>query len=208
MMRILVTRELAKALGRHVKPARTGEADLLWRADLKIIGMEPCVVLQEQQTQYILLLCGLSGEDFARFPQLLQDRFWRELASICQQAGLYDKATLIESLQALSEEQFYHLDPEPPEEGKIISVMEKLERRVLHDDLPLPTDGKAAFDFGFLINTRLSKQAAQNGDSNPAEGLGNLCLNLIEMRQEAEKVQSLVVSVDDNVVSVDFSRRH
>ncbi len=206
MMRILVTRELAKALGRHVKPARNGDADLLWRADLKIIGMEACVVLQEQQTGYILLLCGLNADQFASFPQLLQDRFWRELASICQQAGLYDKAKLIESLQALATEQHYQLDPEPPEEGKIISVMEKLERRVLYDNLPLPVDGRSAFDFGFLINTRLSKQAAQNGDSNAAEGLGNLCLNLIEMRLEAENL-SPVVSIDDNVVSVDFSRR-
>ena len=206
MIRFDLSRELAKPLARHLKPARSGEPLLLWRADVAMIGADVCVVAQEQQTQYLMVLCGLSSDQFSHFPALFRERFWRETAAICKQAGLYDSQTLARSLGALCDQQHYQLDPLPQEEGPISKTLEKLERRFLYEDLPLPIDGRSAFEFGFELNSKLSRAARESGQPCAAEALGNLCLNLIEAEMEISSAGA-VTSVEDNVVTVDFARR-
>jgi len=208
MIQFNLSKNLAKPLARHLKPAKVIQPDLVWRADVALIGAYVCIVMQEQHSQYIMVLCGLNQEDFANFPQLFRERFWREAAALCRQANLYDNATLHSCLNALCEQQYYQLDPEPLEEGKITKVMEKLERLFLHERHPLPTDGKSAFSFGFQINTRLPKAAQLAGQANAAEVMGNICLNLIEAELARQaKANNPVLSVADNIVTVNFGQR-
>lgn len=154
MIQISVSKLLAKPLGRHLQPARILQPDLYWYAEVEMIGSYTCVVAQEQSTQYLMVLCGLSGDDFSGFPQLFAERFYREAAAICKQAGLYDDRTLTTHLAALCEEQHIHLNPEPMEEGPISRTFEQLERLFLYDRLPLPCDGSSAFEFTFPVNNR------------------------------------------------------
>ncbi len=208
MMQFLLSPAAMKPLAVHRKPQPHVHPDLIWRADLKLIGADPCMVLQEQHSQYIMVLCGLTQENFRDFPTLIQDRFWREATALCKQANLFDTPVLAKHLNDLAGTQHYLPDPEPPEEGKLLKVMEKLERRFLYDRQPLPKDGKEAFAFGFQINTRLPKIPQMQGQSNPAEVLGNLCLNLVETAVEQErKANDPVVSVEDNIVTVNFGQR-
>jgi len=208
MIQFMLSRHLAKSLARHLKPAKAIQPNLVWRADIALIGAEVCVVMQEQHSQYVMVFCGLSDQDFARFPELFKERFWREAAALCKQANIFDNGTLYTCLNALCEEQVYQLDPELLEEGKIPKVIEKLERLFLYEKQPLPTDGKSAFTFGFRINTSLPKAAQIQGQSNAAENLGNMCLNMIEMEVERQKqANDPVISVADNIVTVDFGRK-
>lgn len=207
-MRIDLSKDLAKPLAKHLNPAKEIQPDLWWRAEVAQIGTHICVVAEEQYSHYILVLCGLGKDDFANFPQLFCDRLWREVAVICKLSGLYDRETLAKHLLAICGEQRYHLDPEPQEEGRLLSVMEKLERRFLYERQPLPTDGKSAFEFGFEINSRKPKTDRENDKPSAAEALGNYCLNLIEEQLAAE--QELIrasVPGPDNIVRVDFLRQ-
>lgn len=207
MIQIDFSKALAKPLARHLKPAQVAVPDLYWRADVAMIGAESCIVMQEQYTQYLMVFCGLKGEEFQQFPELFRQRFCRELAAICMQANLYDNKTLIAELSAICDKPYYRLDPEVIEEGKIPKVIEKLERMFLYDNQPLPVEGKAAFEFGYKINSRNPKSSDQESPS-AAEALGNLCLNLIETSlAEFEEPKPVVLSSEDNVVRVDFSRQ-
>ena len=207
MIRFDLSKALAKPLGKHLKPAKVFEPELWWRAELAVIGAEICVIAQEQYTQYIMVLCALENDDFSRFPQLFRERFCREAAAICKQAGLYDNKTLMTQLGKLLEAQHYQLDPEPLEEGKLTKVIEKLERRYLYDGVPLPSDGRSAFEFSYPINSRKPKTQSDEQPS-AAEAMGNLCLNLIEdlIAKEQPEIPE-IISSDDNIVRVDFARQ-
>jgi len=202
-----LSRELSKALFKHMtKPA--GDPDLVWRAHAAQIGGDTCIVAQEQYSQYIMVFCGVTAKDFANFPAYFLDRFWREASAICRQSPLFDVATINEHLMALGQSQAYRQDPEPLEEGKLIKVMEKLERLFLYDRKPLPYTGKEAFEFGFAINSRRPKADMDAGKPTAAEALGDICLNLIELRilEQREKVLESVISEQDNIINVDFAR--
>lgn len=213
MMLMDVSRELAKPLAKHIQPAKASDQrslhpDFLWRAEVVQIGVDICVVAQEQFTNYILVLCGLTKVEFENFPRFFAERIWREASAICKQAELYDAPTLSQYLKILFDDQQYRLDPEPLEEGRLLSVMEKLERRFIYDRKPLPTDGKSAFEFGFEINSRRPKTEQRDDKPCAAEMFGNLCLNLIEMQIKAEEEKNKAnMPAADNIVRVDFSRQ-
>ncbi len=208
MMQIEVSQQLAKPLATHLRHSAMEPADMVWRAELLWVGREACVVSQEQFTQYIFVVCGLGKAEFAQFPQLFADRLWREAAAICKQADLYNRDILIKHLGELCRKQQYRLNPEPMEEGKLMKVMEKLERRFLYERKPLPRDGKSAFEFSFGINSRKPKNMEGEDTPSAAEAFGDLCLNLLEARRSAEQEMLQVrLAEEDNIVRVDFSRR-
>ena len=221
MILVNVSRELAKPLGQHVRPARIPELkrlqpDLLWRAEVAQIGADTCVVAEELYTGYLLVFCGLSRQDFAHFPEVFGDRLLREATAICKLAELYDSPTLVRHLKILLYEQQYVLNPEPLEEGRLVTVLETLEYQFLYDRQPLPTDSRAAFEFGYSLNTRRPKNGRQQDppgyQPSALEALGNLCLNLMEPHIEAEQelIQTGLPAADnilpdtDNIVRVDF----
>ncbi|WP_221794521.1 hypothetical protein [Oceanobacter mangrovi] len=209
MIRCDVSTMLAKPLARHIRSGAPTSPDLYWRADLVVIGTEPCVVAEEIQTGYVMVFCCLDERDFGRFPQLFRDRFWRELAAICKHTGAYDSQTLASGFQALFADQYYHHDPYPIEEGRVLKASEKLERHFLYKQQPLPADGRSAFEFGFAFNSRQGR----NKDAPTAlEMMGNHCLNWLEQYLEENPAVAepdlpvAVTSIEDNIVTVDFGR--
>ncbi len=208
MIEFTLTKDLAKPLSRFIKPAKKVQADLTWKGDIALIGSQPCVVMQELNSHYIMVFCDVRKGDFTHFPNFFRQRFWREAAAICKQANLYDTQLLINQLTLLCEEQHYQLDRDDQEEGPITKVMEKLERLFLYEKQPLPVDGKSAFEFSFQMNTRRPKTKQIENPESPAEALGNLCLNLIEQNIQREKQKpQLIHTISDNVVTVNFAQR-
>lgn len=207
MIRIDISKPLAKPLAAHIGPAKQGLPSLAWRADVAMIGAQPCVVAEEQFSRYVMVLCDLGKEDFLRFPELFRERFCSELAAICGQADLHNKQTLFVELNRLCEPQHFQLDPEPLEEGRISKTIDRLERRLVLDKQPLPVDGRAAFEFTFPINAGRKGRDKGNEAPNAAEILGNLCLKMIERQLESRQPEALIVSEVENVVRVDFARQ-
>lgn len=208
MIQFNISKALAKPLGKFIKPAKHSEGGLIWRADIAQIGLKSCVVLEEQNSRYVMVLCGLKKGDFANFPNVFQQRFWRESAAICKRLALYDTSTLAKYLQMVGQVQRYQLDTEPMEQGRIVEVKDELERRFLRQPDLLPVDGKSAFEFAFSINNRKPTSDQMAGVS-AVEALAEICLNLIEVAMEQETSyasRNRIAACGDNVVRVDFSR--
>ncbi|MGB1090794.1 MAG: hypothetical protein ACPGYX_01625 [Oceanobacter sp.] len=221
MMQFLLSRELSKLLSRQLmsKPfmqassgaAGSQQADMIWRGDAALIGADLCIVMQEQFTQYVMVFCGVTEEELADFSEFFADRFWRETLAICDQAQLYKRELLRDQLQHLCQQPGFKLDPDFIEDGKVPKVIDKLERLFLHEREPLPIDGRSAFEFSYGINTRKPKAVGDEPIQSPAENMGNLCLNLIELQMKEAKSQQpdaqseWVVESSDSVVTVDFA---
>lgn len=205
MIQIDISTTLAKPLARHLKPAKVTNANFVWRAEMAMIGPEVCVVAQERYTQYVLVMCGLTKPEFAQFPHLFCDRFLREAMALCKQAKIYDNKTLNHKLSVLCASPHIQLDPEPVEDGKILTVTETLERQFLYEEQPLPTTGRAAFEFGFKLNNRKVKPGA-NAKFNAAQSMVNLCLNLLADIPDPQPAIPEIVATEENIVRVDFAR--
>jgi hypothetical protein len=206
MIQFFLTRDLAKPLGKHLKPARLQASDLIWQADIAMIGTQPCVVAHEQQSNYIMVMCGLTETEFSNFPDYFAERFWREALAICMQVARHERPVLEKYLKALCQQQHFQLDPAPMEEGKISQTLEKLERLFLHEKEPLPESAREAFAFGVRINTRPRRSREQEPSLSPMDILGNICMTLIEERMAAEKqAMNPVITRENNIVRVDFA---
>lgn len=206
MIQFFLTKDLAKPLGKHLKPARIQTADLIWKADIAMIGTHPCVVAHEQQSNYIMVMCGLTATDFSHFPDYFAERFWREALAICAQVAFHERPVLERHLKALCQQQHFRLDPEPMEEGKISKTLEILEHQFLHEKEPLPENARAAFAFGVRINTRPQRDRDQKPAASPMDILGSICMALIEERIAEEKqAMNPVITREDNIVRVNFA---
>lgn len=206
MIQIYLSAALAKPLSRHLQPARNLDPVLQWRADIAFIANEPCIVAHELFSNYIMVFCALSKEDFVTFPDLFRDRLWREAMAICSQSDLLDREQLGKALMTLCTLQSYSLDPEEPEIGRISKTIEKLERRFLYDKLPLPADGRSAFEFTLAINSQKAVKGERAGQPTAMETLGNLLLGQVARNlTSAEPAESPVIGIEDNIVKVDFS---
>ncbi|WP_018415594.1 DUF6933 domain-containing protein [Teredinibacter turnerae] len=205
MIRIDISKTLAKPLGAHIRPATSTTAEFSWRAELAIIGTERCVVAQEIFTGYVLVLCNLSADDFNSFPALFSDRLFRETLALCKQAKLYEKQELTRKLAQIVAPQQVQLDPEPIEDGKILKVIENLERRYLLEGQDLPRSGRQAFEFGLKFNNRKSS-SDKPLKLNPAQRMANLCLNLIAELPDDSPIMPEILSEEANIVRVDFAR--
>lgn len=207
MNQILLSMTSVKALSQHLSLSTAEDSLLIWRLDLEMIGTKPCIVAHEQNTGYLLVLCELEQEDFKQFPEIFRERLCRELVVICKHADIYDEEVLITHIRALLDQQSYQIDPEPMEEGRISKTFEKLEYGFLYEKSPLPSDGRAAFEFSFVINSRRPKTKGLEQQQSPAEALGNLFLNLIEDRIDQQKTPPVEFTRVDNIVHVDFSQQ-
>jgi hypothetical protein len=206
MIQFFLTKDLAKPLGKHLKPARLQAADLIWKADIAMIGTHPCVVAHEQQSNYIMVMCGLTTAGFSHFPDYFAERFWREALAICTQVTRHERPVLEKHLKALCQQQHFQLDPQPIEEGKISKTLEKLERLFLHEKEPLPESAREAFAFGVRINTRPQRSQYPEPSLSPMDILGNICIALIEERIAAEKqAMNPVITCEGNIVRVNFA---
>lgn len=197
---------LAKVLAKHLKPAKRLSDALQWRADIALVGNAPCIVAHEQVSNYIMVFCGLEEEGFNTFPELFRDRLWREALAICSQANVFDRETLARELTALCDAQYYNLDPHPQEVGRVTKTMEKLERRFLYEKLPLPTDGKSAFEFTLSINSQTAVKGERANQPTAMENLGNLLLGQIDARVAEQALAAKpIMEHQDNIVHVDFA---
>lgn len=208
MLHLYLSKALAKPMGIHIQGRAPETALLLWKADIAQIGDQICVVANELQSNYLMVLCGLESMDFSEFPERFAERLWREASAICARERRYERALLDRHLQNLFARQYYQLDPQPPEFGRIGRTMEKLERLVLHEGQTLPSTDKEAFEFGIRINSLRSRSAIEAGLPSPLDTFGNICMGLASESIKQEQARSNpVISEIDNVIRVDFGRR-
>ena len=92
--------------------------------------------------------------------------------------------------------------PEVVSGGPLLKILEKLERRFLHERQPLPVEADAALEFTFPLNCSIPRDGSK---PSAAQALAERCRILVgeQMKLEANKS---VISTEDNIVRVDFSQ--
>lgn len=201
-----LSQALTKVLSSHLKPVKNILPSLHWDLELITIGLDQCVIACERNTQYIMLFCAMSREQFLHFPELFQDRFWREVMALSPQISQRDKNAFIRYLLTASDDQYYQLNPNPLEEGKLHTIIENLEYRTIAEKVALPADGKAALQYTLPINGRKRK----NSDSSPLENFRDICLSMAEEvrihEQHLKDIASPITGREENIVKVDFNK--
>tara|TARA_B100000287_G_scaffold413218_1_gene444492 strand:- start:1191 stop:1805 length:615 start_codon:yes stop_codon:yes gene_type:complete len=202
MMQIDLTKTLTKVLFQHIKPARHPQPDLHWRTESALIGSDFCVAAQEVNTGYLMVMCGLDKHDIRYFPEYFARRMSSEIIIMCRNIGLPDNKPLREYISRMALQQFYCMDPEVVSGGPLLKILEKLERRFLHEKQPLPVEADAALEFTFPLNCSIPRDESK---PSAAQALAERCRILVgeQMKLEANKS---VISTEDNIVRVDFSQ--
>ncbi len=208
MMQFKLSRQLTKLLAKHMKPAKNISALFTWHAVFTTIGDNQCIIVRDANTGYVMIFCGMSEADFNHFKSLFRDRFWREASALIPNMSKQDRLIFNQHMTQICANQHYHFDPRTEDEGPLTAVIEKLERRVIIDNKPLPMDGKSAFEFTLPINSRVSKSKAES--TSALDKFRMVCAAASkDMAREATRVEdasSPILSRVDNIVTVKFGK--
>lgn len=202
-----VSQTLSKVLASHLKPAKNISPHLVWDMELIIVGAERCIIACEQQSQYIMLFCGLQGEQMRHFPEVFEDRLWREVLTLCPQLSKAEKSAFAKYLLAATEEQFYQLNPNPLEEGRFQKIIEDLEYRLIAEKMPLPIDGKSALQYTLPINGKIRKKTEDSALARYRELCWLMAEDCKEQARIAKELASPITGREENIVKVDFNKR-
>lgn len=178
--------------------------------------------MMEWQSRYAMLFCGAVAKQVEEFPDVVQDRLWREVCVITQLDQLLpddDIALLSDIALDLSSDQHYLKGTDRSVMAHISQVVEQLRYMVEFEGYPLPEDGADAVSFGLSVNEMLRKRKGDKDYFVPLEVFRDFWLGLIRVvkEQPAAKKSSASLSAvgtvseaserGDNVINVDFKKR-
>ena len=161
---------LSNALSRDLKMHLEEKSDpdfqaLQWYAHRVTIDRRKCVIAMERQSRYAMVFCGLTKRDFENFPQIFQERLWREVVSITQLEN--DDIPIISELALdISVEHHYQPGSDRSVMAHINQVAELLEIIVYHYGEGLPLTDNDAFAFGIRANETPRKRKKDKDESS------------------------------------------
>ncbi len=176
---------------------------LIWYAHVVIIARRKCIIAMELQSRYAMVFCGLTQKDFAVFPSMFKDRFWREVCSICQAPHpLPEPETerLAALVKMMADKQCFQKGNNPSVSTHIKQVKEELEFLVKYQRQTLPTGDEAEFKFGLKTNEILRKRKGDKDYFYPIAVFRDFWLGLLNHTSDNSPMRK------DNVVFVDFKK--
>jgi hypothetical protein len=217
MIEFHLSQTLAKDLDMHLAEPRSADPGALqWYAHRVTIARRKCVIAIELQSRYAMVFCGLTKTEFEYFPEIFQDRLWREVISICELDDDNDIADMSELVLNLSVEQHYATGSNRSVQSHLRQVADELAWMVDNDVHRLPISGSEAFAFGLSANEMLRSTREHKDYFQPLVVFRDFWLGLIKTvrEQSAQKYQQhpkpLIMpgnSGQDNVIRVDFTNR-
>ncbi|MDY0007054.1 MAG: hypothetical protein RBS22_09525 [Spongiibacteraceae bacterium] len=157
--------------------APTDLRQMQWYGHRVQVLRRKCVILMELQSRYAMVFAGLTKPDFLRFPELVRDRLWREIVSICalDDAESQRLAALVDvvsqpvqivagsdrSVQAHMKEVAWHLE------------------WMANDFGSLPLEGGDAFAFGLRVNQTPRSRKGQKEYFWPIEVMREFWLGML-----------------------------
>ena len=83
MLQLHISKSLTPDLKSHMCDYSDNPGAMQWYAHRVHVLRRKCVIVMERESRYAILFNGLTRPDFARFPELLRGRLFREVLSIC-----------------------------------------------------------------------------------------------------------------------------
>lgn len=85
MLHFHLSKNLEKDFAPHIAPnAIAALHPQHWYLQKINVLRRKCVLAIEEKSRYAMVFCGLTKNEFAHFPEIFQERLWRESMSICQ----------------------------------------------------------------------------------------------------------------------------
>ncbi len=208
---------LAKDLNMHLSEVTTAQSSgLQWYAHRVTIARRKCIIAMELQSRYAMVFCGLTKTEFEYFPEIFQDRLWREVISLCELDDDDDIAEMSELVLNISVEQHYDTSNNRSVQSHIRQVADELSWMVDNDVYRLPMSGTEAFAFGLSANEMLRSTSERKDYFQPFLVFRDFWIGLLQhvRQQSAEKYTSQKKQVSprekndaNNVIRVDFTNR-
>ncbi|MFA7553053.1 MAG: hypothetical protein WCY88_02295 [Spongiibacteraceae bacterium] len=223
------TKEVVESPVGADKPAVTLLPVMTWYAHRVIIARRKCIIIMEATSRYAMVFCGMKKADFEHFPDLFQDRLWREVFAVCEGIPESDISQLSATVLNICEQQRYQIGHDRSVTAHIKQVAEHLELMVRYQGETLPVDRMAAFEFGVSVNELLRKRRGDKDYFRPVEAFQDLCGELIsgdfiavtvkdidinnKLREKPNHLKSAAKNYshsrkDGNVIHVDFKNKH
>jgi hypothetical protein len=219
MLQIHLSQSLAKEFESHLQDVTEPEPTALqWYAHKAIVQRRKCVVLMEYQSRYAMVFCGLTKREFDQFPELLQERIWREVNIICQlnESLSDDDFSILSDLTLdLTSKQYYQRGSDRSVMTHISQVIEDLRVSVEEGGFELPVNSNEAIHFGLGVNDMYRKRKNDKDYFVPLDIYTGFWLGLVDVvRSKQSKpgkskssARKGVTRGDDNVIHVDFGKQ-
>lgn len=215
MLQIHLSQSLVKDMQSHVQEAIEPEPTALqWFAHKVVVARRKCLVMMEYQSRYAMVFCGLTKKEFEEFPDLLQERIWREVNIISQldeSLNEEDFAILSDLTLDLTSSQYYQRGSDRSVMSHISQVVEDLKASVEVDGFALPTTSNEAIHFGLGVNDVMRRRKSDKDYFVPLEVYTGFWLGLVDVVKskmgESTKASDAVTHCEDNVIHVDFGKR-
>lgn len=214
MIEFHLSQTLAKDLKKYVQEDRPASSGAMqWYAHRVTVAHRKCIIAMELHSRYAMVFCGLTKAEFEHFPDIFQDRLWREVISIC---GLDDEdamAELSDLVLNASVEQKFFTGNNRSVQSHITQVADELAWMVSNDIYALPEQNKEAFAFGLRVNEMLRTVNGKKQYFQPYCVFRDFWLAMLKSRRHrdgehkpAPEPGSLASPAKSNVIRVDFSR--
>lgn len=215
MLQIHLSQSVAKELEGHLQePKKPEPTALQWFAHKVVIARRKCLILMEYQSRYAMVFCGLTKKQFDNFPDILQERIWREVNIISQldESLTEDDFAILSDLTLdLTATQYYQRGSDRSVMSHISQVVEDLKASVEEDGFELPTTSNEAIHFGLGVNDILRKRKSDKDYFVPLEVYTGFWLGLVDVVKskmgDSGKASSAITHSEDNVIHVDFGKR-
>lgn len=215
MLQIHLSQSLAKELESHLQETIAAEPTALqWYAHKVVVDRRKCLVMMEYQSRYAMVFCGLTKKEFDNFPDMLQERIWREVNIISQldESLTEDDFAILSDLTLdLTATQYYQRGSDRSVMSHISQVVDDLRSSVEDDGFELPTNSNEAIHFGLGVNDMFRKRKGDKDYFVPLEVYTGFWLGLVEVVKsktgDAAKAKAAIIHSEDNVIHVDFGKR-
>lgn len=215
MLQIHLSQSVAKELEGHLQePMEPEPTALQWFAHKVVVARRKCLILMEYQSRYAMVFCGLTKKQFDNFPDILQERIWREVNIISQldESLTEDDFAILSDLTLdLTATQYYQRGSDRSVMSHISQVVEDLKASVEEDGFELPTTSNEAIHFGLGVNDMLRKRKSDKDYFVPLEVYTGFWLGLVDVVKskmgDASAAKSAITHSEDNVIHVDFGKR-
>lgn len=178
MLQLHISKSLTPDLKSHMCDSSDNPGAMQWYAHRVHVLRRKCVIVMERESRYAILFNGLTRPDFARFPELLRGRLFREVLSICHLQN--DQAARIAALVDLV------TDPVEVMPGNDRSVQSHINQVVFEFDWmaqeigALPESEDQEFNFGLRINQTPRKRKGDRNYFIPMEVFQGFWSGLLE----------------------------
>jgi hypothetical protein len=187
MMQIHVSKALATDLKPLLVEAPADLRQMQWYGHRVHVLRRKCVILMELQSRYAMVFAGLTKPDFLRFPELVRDRLWREMVSICELDGA-ESQRLAALVDVVSQPVQIVAGSDRSVQAHMKEVAWHLEW-MANDFGSLPLEGGDAFAFGLRVNETPRSRKGQKEYFWPLQVMREFWFGMLEhARPRADNV--------------------